>query len=66
MGTHNICYYKKVDNTDCNLKPTELLDCALIGVCAVIRSNTVMIFSCFSMDSMLWLLIRSALLKRCL
>ena len=25
----------------CNLKITELLDCALIGVCAVIRSNTV-------------------------
>ena len=27
--------------TGCNLKTTELLDCALIGVCAVIRSNTV-------------------------
>ena len=25
----------------CNLKATELLDCVLIGVCAVIRSNTV-------------------------
>ena len=24
----------------CNLKTTTLLDCALIGVCAVIRSNT--------------------------
>ena len=27
--------------TSCNPKSTELLDCALIGVCAVIRSNTV-------------------------
>ena len=43
MGTHNICLYKEVDKkyTVCNLKTTELLDCALIGVCAVIRSNTV-------------------------
>ena len=42
MGTHNICLYKAVDKkcTGCNLKNTELLDCALIGVCAVIRSNT--------------------------
>ena len=39
MGTHNICLYKEVDKkyTGCNLKTTELLDCALIGVCAVIR-----------------------------
>ena len=43
MGTHNICLYKEVDKkyTGCNLKTTEYLDCALIGVCAVIRSNTV-------------------------
>ena len=43
MSTHNICLYKKVDKkyTSCILKSTELLDCALIGVCAVIRSNTV-------------------------
>ena len=27
--------------TGCYLKTIELLDCALIGVCAVIRSNTV-------------------------
>ena len=27
--------------TGCNLKTTKLLDCALIGACAVIRSNTV-------------------------
>ena len=42
MGTHNICPYK-VDKkyTGCNLEITDLLDCALIGVCAVIRANTV-------------------------
>ena len=43
LGTHNISFYKEVDKkfTGCILKTTELLDCALIGVCAVIRSNTV-------------------------
>ena len=43
MGTHNMCLYKEVDKkyTGCNLKTTELLDCALIGVCVVIRPNTV-------------------------
>ena len=43
MGTHNICLYKEVDKkyTGYNLKTMELLDCALIGVCAVIRSNKV-------------------------
>ena len=43
LSTHNICLYKEVDikYTGCNLKNMELLDCALIGVCAVIRSNTV-------------------------
>ena len=43
MSTHKICLYKKVDKkyTGCNLKTTKLLDRALIGVCAVIRSNTV-------------------------
>ena len=43
MGTHNICLYTEVDKnyTGCNLKTMELLDCALIGVCAVIRLNTV-------------------------
>ena len=42
MCTHNICLYKEVDKkyTACNLKTTKSLDCALIGVCAVIRSNT--------------------------
>ena len=42
ISTHNICLYKDVDKkyTGCNLKTTELLDCALIGICAVIRSNT--------------------------
>ena len=43
MCTHIICFYKEVDKkyTSCNLKTTELLDCVLIGICAVIRSNTV-------------------------
>ena len=43
MGTHTIWVCKKVDKkyTGGNLKTTELLDCALIVVCAVIRSNTV-------------------------
>ena len=37
MCTHNIykCLYKEEDKkyTGCNLKTTELLDCALTGVC---------------------------------
>ena len=43
MGTHNICLYKEVDKkyTGYNLKTTELVGCVPIGVCAVIRSNTV-------------------------
>ena len=43
MSTHNICLYKEVKKKyiGCNLKTMEFLDCALIGVCAVIRSNTV-------------------------
>ena len=43
MATHNICLYKEVDKkyTVYKLKITGLLDCALIGVSAVIRSNTV-------------------------
>ena len=45
MGTHNICLYKEVDKkyTGYNLKTTELLVCALIGVCAVIRLNMVIL-----------------------
>ena len=45
MGTHNICLYEEVDKnyTGCNLKTAELPECALIGACAVIRSNTVVI-----------------------
>ena len=41
--THNICLYKEVDKKDtgCNLKTTS----ALIGVCAIIRSNTVIYIS---------------------
>ena len=43
MSTHNISLYKEVNKryTDCHLKTTKFLDCVLIGVCAVIRSNTV-------------------------
>ena len=43
MSTHNICLYKEVKKkyTGCNLKNTEFLDCKLIGVCVVIRLNTV-------------------------
>ena len=43
MGTHNICLYTEVDKkySGSNLKTAELLDCVLIGVCAVIRVNTV-------------------------
>ena len=46
MSTHNICLYKEVKKKyiGCNLKTTEFLDCGLIGVCAVIRSNTVVAF----------------------
>ena len=44
MSTCNICLYKEVDKkyTGCNLKTMELLDCALIRVCVVIRPNTVL------------------------
>ena len=50
MGTHSIGIYKEVAKqyTSCNPKSTELLDCALIGVCAVIRSNTVFFWDSFS------------------
>ena len=43
MGTHNICLYKETDKkyTGCYLKTRELLDCALIGVCVIIRLNMV-------------------------
>ena len=46
MSTHNICLYKEVKTKyiGCNLKTTEFLDCALIGVCAVIRLNMVKSF----------------------
>ena len=41
MGTNNISLYKEVDKkySGCNLKTMELLDCELIGECAVIRLN---------------------------
>ena len=43
MSTHNICLYKEVKKKyiGCNLKTTEFLDCTLIGICTVIRLNTV-------------------------
>ena len=46
LGTHKICFYKEIDKqcTGYHLKITELLECALIGVCAVIRLNKVVIF----------------------
>ena len=46
MCTHKICLYKEIDKKyiGSNLKTTELLDCALIGVCAVIRLNTVLLY----------------------
>ena len=45
MRIHNICFYKKVNKmyTGCNMKTTEFHECALIGVCAVIRSNMVFV-----------------------
>ena len=48
MNTHSICLYKDADikYTGCNLKTAELLDCVLIGLCAVIRLNTVIQLTC--------------------
>ena len=39
VGTHNLYLYKEVDKkyTGCNLKTIDLLDCELIGICAIIR-----------------------------
>ena len=41
MGIHILYLYKEEDKKYIgrNLKTTELLDCALIGVCAVIRNG---------------------------
>ena len=42
MSTHSICYYGEVDNiTRSATLHAKLLDCALICVYAVIRSNMV-------------------------
>ena len=53
VGTHLNCINKSMQfkwvpttytfnlKSGCNLKTTELLDCALIGACALIRLNTV-------------------------
>ena len=48
MSTCNIYHLEEVDKkyTGCNLKTTKLPECALIGVCAVIRSNTVYLQHC--------------------
>ena len=53
MGTLNICLYKEVDRkyTGSILKTTELLDCVLIGVCAVIRSNMVCLYPIYFVES---------------
>ena len=70
MGTNNICLYKEVDKkyTGCNLKTMELLECVVIRVCAIIRSNTVHHNSrkgaFFNHEPMLWVFIRRAL-SRC-
>ena len=38
MSTNNICFLtEQIKIHGCNLKTTELLECAVIGVCAVIR-----------------------------
>ena len=57
MGTHNICLYKEEDKkyTSCNLKTMELLDCALIGACAVIRSNKVFYNVSFPMMQLIYI-----------
>ena len=47
MGTTTYVYKVDKKYTGCNLKTTELLDCALIGVCAVISLNTV---GCIALD----------------
>ena len=54
MGTDTICLYKDVYKkyTSCNLKTTELLDFAHIGVCPVIKSNTVIFF--LFLDENVW------------
>ena len=45
MSTNNIRFYKEADkNTGLLSEDYEMLDYALIGVCAVIKSNTVLWF----------------------
>ena len=47
-----VFFFSSVDKkyTGSNLKITELLDCSLIGVCAVIRSNTVFLHKMISLS----------------
>ena len=56
MGIHNTCLCKEVDKkyTGYNLKTTELL-AALIEVCVVIRSNTVIDVAIFDKSQLLQL-----------
>ena len=58
MGTHLNCIYEEVDKkyTGCNLKTADFLDCVLIGVCAVIRSNTVICLVYYTLIYFCWLL----------
>ena len=43
MSTNNICFYKEADKStqSYSLKTMKLLNCALIRVCVVLKSNTV-------------------------
>ena len=45
MSTNNICFYK----VDKSTLATKLLDCALIGACAVIRS--IMVCCAYSLEA---------------
>ena len=65
MSTHNICLYEEVDKkyTGCNKKTMELLDCALIGVCVVIRLNRVYAVACLSQFLVSLLLIQEGQLS---
>ena len=46
MSIYVICFYKEVDKyMGCNLKTVYLHDCALVGVCAVIKLNRISFLS---------------------
>ena len=47
MSTNNIPFCKEVDKSTLvviSLKTTKSLDCVLIGICVVIRLNTIVVF----------------------